>query len=145
MVSWSMCQIAYNQLFSVVTCVCVCVCVWERERESNNWLHAEESLLKANSSSASQKIAVIVRNPNFHDRLHNSCRIAPVPHPINPVHNPHPIYLRYVVIQSFYLLLYLSSGLFTSGFPTKTLQVLLHTCHMFHPFRSSRFYDTNNI
>jgi hypothetical protein len=38
-----------------------------------------------------------------------------------------------------------SSGLFSSGFLTKTLYTTLHTCYMPRPSHSSRFDHPNNI
>jgi hypothetical protein len=40
---------------------------------------------------------------------------------MNPVHTSHPIYLRSILVLSSLLLLDLPSGLFHSGFSTKTL------------------------
>jgi hypothetical protein len=55
---------------------------------------------------------------------------------MNPVHIPHPISLMFILILPFHLHLGLLSGLFPSGFPTKTLYTFL-----FYPMRAtSRAY-----
>ena len=60
---------------------------------------------------------------------------------------PHPTSWRSILILSTHLRLGLPSGLFPSGFPSKTLYppLLTHTCHMPSPSNSSRFYHPHNI
>ena len=59
---------------------------------------------------------------------------------------PHPTSCRSILIISTHLRLGLPSGLFPSGFPTKTLYTLLtHTRHMPSPSNSSSFYHPHNI
>jgi len=66
--------------------------------------------------------------------------------PIQSIY-PHPTSWRSVLILSTHRRLGLPSGLFPSGFPTKTLYspLLTHTCHMPSPSHSSRFYHPHNI
>ena len=61
---------------------------------------------------------------------------------------PHPTSWRSILILPTLLCLGLPSGLFPSGFPTKTLYalpLLTHTRHMPSPSHSSRFYHPHNI
>ena len=76
---------------------------------------------EANWFAASQEIPRISRNPKFHYRnqsvRHLSLSWAS---PIQSIY-PHTTSWRSVLILSTHLCLGLSSGLLTSGFPTKTL------------------------
>jgi len=56
-----------------------------------------------------------------HYRIHKRPPPVPVLSQINPDHVPHPTSWRSILILYSYLSLGLSSGLFLSGFPTKTL------------------------
>ena len=67
----------------------------------------------------------------------------------NPIQSiyPHSTSWRSILILSTHLCLGLPSGLFPSGFPTKTIRhpLLPHTRHMPSPSHSSRFYHPHNI
>ena len=73
--------------------------------------------------------------------------MGPLPVPIlsqiNPVHAPHPISWRSVLISSFCLRLYLPSGLFTSGFSTKILYAPLLSQYVLHTLISQSFLLDN--
>jgi hypothetical protein len=70
---------------------------------------------EANRFSACQEISCILWNPKVHYRIHKSPPPVPVLNHINPTS------WRSVLVSSFHLRLGLPSGLFPSGFPTKTL------------------------
>ena len=78
---------------------------------------------EANRFSASQEIPRIVWNANVHYRIHKCPPPVPILNQLDPVHAPHPTSCRSILILSFHLSLGLSSGLFPSGFPTKTLYI----------------------
>jgi hypothetical protein len=68
---------------------------------------------------------------NIHYLAHNSQLLVSIPSHTNPVHML-PFSLRSILILSFHLLLALPSGLFPTGFPTKTLYGFL-----FFPLRAA--------
>jgi len=78
-------------------------------------LHAAPSW-EANLFSASQEIPRILLSPKVHYRIYK----CPILSQINPVHAPHPTSWRFILILSSHLRLGLPSGLFPSGFTTKT-------------------------
>ena len=77
---------------------------------------------EANRFSGSQEIPRIITNPKVHYRIHKCSPPVPTLSQIYPVHTPiHPTSWGSILILSFHLCLVLPSGLFPSGFPTKTL------------------------
>ena len=75
---------------------------------------------EANWFAASQEIPRISRNPKVHYRTHKG------PPPVSTLGQPNPVHiptshLQEILILSTHLRLGLPSGLFPSGFPTKTL------------------------
>ena len=76
---------------------------------------------KTNKFLASQEISHTLRNPNVHYRIYNNPAPVPFLNQIKPVHDPHPISWRLILILSSHLRLDLLSGLFLSGFLIKIL------------------------
>ena len=77
---------------------------------------------EANRFSASQEILRILWNLKVHYLIHKCPSPAPILSQINPLHTPHiPLPEDTSLILSSHLRLGLPSGLFSSGFPTKTL------------------------
>ena len=95
-----------------------------------------------------KKFPPFLWNPKVHYRTHK--RPPPVLSWASPIQStyPHPTSWRSILILSTHLRLGLPSGLFPSGFPTKTLYaplLLTHMRHMPSPSHSSRFYNPHNI
>jgi hypothetical protein len=90
---------------------------------TNSTRHSSSS--EANSSSDSQEIPHIFTNPKLHCCFHDSLPFVPTLSQIKPIHAPHPIFWRYILISSSHLCLGLASCLFHSGFPTKTSYAFL--------------------
>jgi len=89
---------------------------------------------EANSSSASQEIPRNLWKPKVHYHIQKRPPPVPILSQTNPVHTPHPTSWRSILILSSHLLLTVSSGLFTSDFPTKTLYASpLSPIHAMHP------------
>jgi len=82
---------------------------------------------EANRFSASQEIPRILWNPKIHYRIHKCPQTVPILSQINPVHAHHHTSSRSILILSSRIHLDLPSGLFPSGFPTKTLYTRLQS------------------
>ena len=98
-------------------------------------------------------LQLVKKFPAFHGTRRFITALTSVRHlslsranPIQSIH-PHPTSCRSILILSTHLCLGLPSGIFPSGFPTKTLYtpLLTHTRHMPSPSHSSRFYHPHNI
>ena len=76
---------------------------------------------EANWFAASQEIPRISRNPKVHYRTHKRPTTIPILGQPNPVHIPTSHLLEIHPNNLHHLRLGLPSGLFPSGFPTKTL------------------------
>ena len=107
----------------------------------------EQSSWEANHFSTSQQISRILWNLKVHYRFYKCPPCVPILSQISPVHAPHPTSWRSILMLSSHLRLGLPSGLFLSGFPSKTLHTPLlspHTPYIPRPNYSSRFYHPNN-
>ena len=80
---------------------------------------------EANWFPASQEIPRISWKPKVHYCIHKCPPPVPILSQLDPVHTPHPTSWRFILILSSHLSLGLPSGLFPSGFPTKTLDMPL--------------------
>ena len=76
---------------------------------------------EANRSSVSLEISRLLWNPKVHYRIHKFPPPVTILSQLDPVHTPHTTFWRSILILSSHLRLGLPSGLFPSGFPTKTL------------------------
>ena len=76
---------------------------------------------EANWFAASQEIPHISRNPKVHYRTHKRPPPVSILGQTNAVHIPTPTSWKSILILPTHLRLDLLSGLFPSGFPTKTL------------------------
>jgi len=101
---------------------------------------------KANYFSASQETPHILWNPKVHYHTHTSARqlFLSWASSIQSI-LPYPTSWRFILILSSHFRLGLPSGLFPSGFSTKTLYTpLTHSRYMLRPSHSSRFYHPKN-
>jgi hypothetical protein len=91
---------------------------------------------EANRFSASQEIPFILWTPKVHYRIHKFPPPVPMLSQLDPVNTPtyHFLKIRLSILSS-HLCLGLPSGLFPSGFPTKTLYTPLfpRTCYLPRP------------
>ena len=88
-----------------------------------------------------------IMEPKVHCVVYNSPPPATNLGQINSFHALSSYFLT-IIFNIKHLYLGLVSGLFLSGFPTKTLNtslIFLHTSHMPHPYDSSLFYHKNKI
>ena len=77
-------------------------------------------LKKLTGSAASQEIPRTLWNSKVHHRIHKCPPSVPILTQLHPVSTP-PTSRRFILILSSHLRLGLPNGLFSSGFPTRTL------------------------
>jgi hypothetical protein len=82
---------------------------------------------EANWFAASQEIPHILLNPKVRYLIHKCPPPVSILSQPNPVHTPHPTSWRSILILLCHLHLGLPSGLFPSGFTTKTLYTPLYS------------------
>ena len=94
---------------------------------------------QANRPSATQEIHRILWNPKVHYIIDNSLPSVPILSQIDPIHAPHPISLRSILILSYHLRLSLPSGLLSSGPPPKPCMHLSSAPYLLHVLPISVF------
>jgi len=131
----SLADVSFVKIYgvNVMLCLSVCVCTYVPTPVSvrpsaylsirrNPWKTVLEKLVK--------RFPEFYRNQSLHC-VHKSPLFVGVLSHINPLHAPHPVALRSILVLASHLILRLPSSLFTSCFPTKTLYIpvpfLMHT------------------
>jgi hypothetical protein len=107
---------------------------------SNKFVQQNLSL-EADSRIVRQEIFHISWNPEVHHRFHKILPIVPILNEMKPFDTPS------ILIVYSHLYWILPSGLFPSGFPSKSVRIYLlpRTCHMTRPSQSPWFDYLNNI
>ena len=111
-------------------------------------LNGTESFWEATRFSASQEIPCILWNLKVQYNLHKFPPPVPILSQLDPVHTPHPISWRCMLILSSHLCLGLPSGFLPLRFPHQNpvnTSPLPHMRYIPQPSHSSRFYLPNNI
>jgi hypothetical protein len=85
--------------------------------------------------SATQEFPNIFRNPKVHYRVSQEPSTGPYPESDDSSASQYSS-IRSILILSSHLYLYLPSGLFPSGFPTKTLHAFLFNPRVLHALLS---------
>jgi len=101
---------------------------------------------EVNRFAASQEIPRILWNPKVHYHIHKCPPPVPIRSQLDTVHTPpHSTSWRSILILSSHLSLGLPTGLFPSGFPTKTLYTPLPSPYALHASPISFFSIVESI
>jgi hypothetical protein len=84
-------------------------------------IHGAEPSWEANRFAVSQEFPRILWNPKVRYRIHKRPPPVSILSQLTPVHTPTSYFLKIHLSMSYHLRLGLRSGLFPSGFPTKTM------------------------
>jgi len=137
-----------HQLVLLVSCLQTCMTYTIAECTYLLTPWSRVLLEKLTGSAASQEIPRIFGTRKFITVLTSARHLSLSWASYIQSSQPPPTSWRSILILSSHLRLGLPSGLFPSGFPTRTLCTPLpfpHTCHMPGPSHSSRFYHPHNI
>ena len=109
-------------------------------------LQGTVSFWRSQPFSATLENSRILWNPKVHYRIHKCPPYVTILRQNNPGHDPLPTSWRSILILASHLCLNFQSGVFPSGFLTKTLYTSLLSPYVLHvPPISSRFDHPNNI
>ena len=97
-----------------------------------NYCMVQSPSWEANRFAANQEIPHILWNLKVHYRTHKGPPPVPILSQPNLVHTPQPTSWRSILILFSRLRLGLSSGLFRSGFPTKSLYTSSYPPYALH-------------
>jgi hypothetical protein len=103
---------------------------------------------EANSQSAGREIPRSLCNPQFHNHLHNSPLLVPIPNHTYPVYNFPPYFPNIHSNCNFPFMPMSNEWSLSFGFSHQSFlstSYLSYACFMTHPPNLPRFYGPNNI